>query len=341
MRVRERFFGNWDRGLTTISFSATIVGTIVTIFLVAYPNAIPHYIVIRDLLFWFALILMSLIVSGKFIRREEVIRNQINLLSSQYNLLSNQFKLSHDLVHNYRTELFYRYFQPNVQRQRFTGREWRIFRHLCEYITEGVKTSFYEYFRSKGIDIGTDLSIAVKLIITPEEVLEALAQVELSKEQQRQIKTKDQWFITVFRDSYTHIHSPLREKGLRIYNIDNNTAFRLLVRSQAAVFCCNNLQSLGVAYDNENKDWRNYYNATLVVPIRYLSRDGTQFRCYGVLAVDSLNEKNMTDLYNEVECKYILGHAADLLATFFLLLEVTNHTPNNGDPVANPAPAAY
>jgi hypothetical protein len=341
VRVRDRFFGNWDRGLTTVSFSATIVGTVVSVFLVAYPSAIPHYIVVRDLLFWFALILMSLIVSGKYIRREAVIRNQIDLLSSQYNLLSNQFKLSHDLVHNYRTELFYRYFQPQIQRQRFTDKELRIFRHLCSYITEGVKTSLYEYFRSKGIDIGTDLAISVKLIITPEEVLEALAQLQqLSPEQKKQIQAKDQWFITVFRDNYTHIHSPLREKGLKIYDTDNNTAFRLLVRSQAATFCCNDLQSLGIAYDNDKKDWRNYYNATLVVPIRYQSLDGTQFRCYGVLAVDSLNVMKITDLYNEVECKYILGHAADLLATFFLLLEATNHTPNNGDPVVNSAPVA-
>lgn len=333
MRVVDRFFGNWDRGLTTVSFSATIVGTIVSVFLVAYPRAVPQYILVRDLLFWFALILMSLVVSGKYIRRETVIRNQIELLSNQY-------KLSHDLVHNYRTELFYRYFQPQIQRRRFTEKEWRIFRHLCSYITDGVKTSFNEYFRSKGIDVGTDLAVSVKLIITPDEVLEALAQLhQLSQEQKQLIQAKDQWFITVFRDNYTHIHSPLREKSQTIYDIDKNTAFRNVVRSQADAYCCNDLQSLGAAYENENINWRDYYNATLVVPIRYLSLDRSHYRCYGILAVDSMNKKKLENLYNEVECKYILGHAADLLATFFLLLEVTNHSPNNGNLVENPASA--
>ena len=242
MRVRDRFFGNWDRGLTTVSFSATLLGSLVTIFLVAYPSAVPQYIVVRDILFWVALMLISLIVTGKYIRREVLIHNQIDLLSSQKSLLSNQFKLSHDLVHDYRTELFYRLFQPLVQRHRFTEKEGRIFRHLCGYITEDVKTSFYEYFRSREIDIGTDLTITVKLIITPEEVLEVLGS-ELSQQQQQQIQAKDQWFITVFRDNYTHIHSPLREKGQRIYDIDKNTAFRRLVRDQESGFCCNDLQS--------------------------------------------------------------------------------------------------
>jgi hypothetical protein len=340
VRVRDRFFGNWDRGLTSVSFIATILGSLVTIFLVAYPSAVPQYIAVRDILFWIALMLISLIVTGKHIRREVIIRTQIDLLSSQKNLLSNQFKLSHDLVHDYRTELFYRLFQPHVHRHRYTVKEWRIFRHLCAFITEDVKTSFTEYFKSRGIDIRRDIAIAVKLIITPDEVLDVLGQ-ELSQAQQEQIRAKDQWFITVFRDNYTHIHSPLREKGQRIYDIDNNTAFRRLVRTQESAFCSNDLQRLSAAYDNESKEWGKYYNATLVVPIRYLSLDGRHFRCYGVLAVDSLNEKKITDLYNEAECKYILGHAADLLATFFLLLEVTDYPTNYGGTLVNSAPAAH
>ena len=313
--VRDKLFGNWDRALTTVSFIATLVGSVVTVFLVAYPSAVPQYIVVRDILFWFALIFMSLIVAGKYIRRETLIRAQIDLLS-------NQFKLSHDLVHNFRTELFSTYFQPNVQRQRFTERERRIFSQLCAYVTEGVKTSFSEYFRSRGIDIGTDIALSVKLVMSPNEVLELLAQ-ELSQEQQQQVQAKDTWIITVYRDSYTHTHSINREIAQRIYDIDKNTAFRMLVRRrEVSAFCCNDLQSLGITYDNENEKWRFYYNAALVVPIRYLSLDGRQFRCYGVLAVDSLNEKKIPNLYNEVECKYILGHAADLLATFFVTAQV-------------------
>ncbi len=323
--VRDRFFGNWDRGLTTISFVATLVGAVITVFLVKYPDNVPQYITYRDLLFWFALILMSIVVVGKYIRREEVIRSQLDLLF-------NQFKLSHDLVHSYRDELFRWYFQPNIYRHKLTDRELSIFRHLCFYITENLKTSFSEYFKSRGIDIGNDLSVSVKLIITHKEVLDRF---KLSQEEQEKIRSKELWIITIYRDQYTHIHLPVREKGLKIYDIEKNTAFRRLVEDKMPAFCHNDLQSLGNVYENENKDWRKYYNAALVVPIRYLSADRQRYRCYGALAVDSLNEKKINDLYNH-QCEYILAHAADLLATFFLLLEFIEYIPTQVVPVVSP-----
>jgi hypothetical protein len=74
----------------------------------------------------------------------------------------------------------------------------------------------------------------------------------------------------------------------------------------------------------------------MVVPIRYLSSDRQRYRCYGALAVDSLNEKKISDLYNH-QCEYILAHAADLLATFFLLLEFIEYIPSNSGFVVSPA----
>jgi hypothetical protein len=249
--IRDRFFSNWDRLLTTISFIATLIGAIITVFLVKYPENVPQYISYRDLFFWFALLLISLVVVAKYIRREAVIRSQIDLLS-------NQFRLTHDLVHNYRDELFRWYFQPTVHRHKLTDNELRIFRHLCSFVTESVMISFSEYFKSRGIDIGNDLSVSVKLIITREEVLDRF---KLSQEEQQKIRSKEQWIITVYRDHYTHIHNPAREKGLKIYDIDNNTAFHNLGSLQQPVFRHNNLQSLGNLYQNENLEWRKNYNA--------------------------------------------------------------------------------
>ena len=125
---------------------------------------------------------------------------------------------------------------------------------------------------------------------------------------------------------------------MTIYDIDKNTDFRRLVGNKESAFFSNDLQRLKDAYENENNDWRQYYNATLVVPIRYLSSDKRQHRCYGLFAVDSLNKQKIKDLYNDKECKYILGQAADLLATFFLLLELTEYISIQAVPVASPKP---
>jgi hypothetical protein len=328
--LQDRFFGNWDRTLTSISFSATIVGAVITISLVTYPDKIPQYIVVRDLLFWTALILTSLVVVIKYVSREAQIR-------SEKDLLSDQFRLSRDLARNYRNELFHGYFQPNIQRHKFTETERKIFRHLCSQITDSVKTSFYEYFRSRGIKIGNDLSVSVKLILTSEEVLDRFT---LGQEEQKRVQSKDQWITTFHRDYYTYNHIDGRETGVEIYDIDKNTAFRHLIRFKESEFFHNNLQSLGVSYENENKNWYRYYNATLAVPIRYLSDDGRYYRCYGVLAIDSLNKKKIEDLYNNIECKYILDHAADLLATFFLFLEITEYMQKQGGTVITPATGA-
>ena len=210
-------------------------------------------------------------------------------------------------------------------------KERKAFRDLCSYITDDVRTAFSQYFKSKGIDIGNDISVSVKLIIRPEEV-SGLLYTKLNQEQQKEILLKDQWVITVYRDHYTHSHLKEREKGLRIYDVDKNTDVHLLVKSKQDVFFHNNLQSY-YGYENENLDWPRYYNSTLVVPIRYLSIDKQQYRCYGFLAIDSLNRKKQ-DLYNDNECKYILGHAADLLATFFLLFEFIEYIKTQQGAVA-------
>jgi hypothetical protein len=263
-------------------------------------------------------------IAAKHTLPQDVRRDQ-----KQINLLSNQYNRSYEMMHNFRNELFGSYFRPNVERRKFTYRDWKIFRRLCSYITEGVKASFLEFFSVKGIDIGNDLSVSVKLAITSQEVLEILGEnINLTQEQQQQIQSKDLWIVTVFRDYYTHIYNPPREKGTKIYDIDKNTVFRHLVILRETAFCHNDLQSLGEAYDNENNNWEKYYNATLAVPIRYISDYGKQFIFYGVLTVDSLNEKKIKDLFSDVQCKHILAHVADLLATYFLFLECSGPVPN-------------
>jgi hypothetical protein len=165
-----------------------------------------------------------------------------------------------------------------------------------------------------------DVSVSVKLIITPEEVMERF---QVKAEEERRIRSKDQWIITVYRDAYTHINFPMREKSQKLYEPEENTAFDLIIKKGYECFVHNNLQELGQSYENQNTSWHRFYNATIVVPIRYCGLDGKTCVNYGFLAADSLNEGKL-EIYDKDVCFHILAHAADVLATFFLALELAD-----------------
>ena len=68
--------------------------------------------------------------------------------------------------------------------------------------------------------------------------------------------------------------------------------------------------------------WKDQYNSTMIVPIRYCPSGHRNNKIFGLIAVDSMNSKKRP-LYENKECCDILGHAADLLANFFLLISIT------------------
>jgi hypothetical protein len=68
--IGNRFFGSWDRRLTTIAFVATLLGSLITIFLVKYPDNVPQYITFRDLFFWLALIIIVIVVISKYVQMQ-------------------------------------------------------------------------------------------------------------------------------------------------------------------------------------------------------------------------------------------------------------------------------
>lgn len=242
-------------------------------------------------------------------------------------LLSNQLKYSHYIVHNYRDELFRHYYQHIKRKHRLTTEDLDVFRKVCSHITDGVRTSLLEYFHARNIaDMGDDVSVSVKLIVPADQVVDWFS---LSQEEAEKVKTKEDWIITASRDSYTLNQHPDRELGLSVYDIWENTAFRRVVKDGERCFFHNELQSLGTAYENQNRDWKKYYNAAIVVPIRYQRVDRKRYKCYGLLCADSVNDAKR-NLYNDKECRHILSHAANLLATFFLNLELieNNHSPS-------------
>src|SRR5438309_1976878 len=114
--IRDKLFGTSGRTFTTISISFSIISIGLTVFYVNYSDKVPEYVAFRDLILWLALIILSVFLAGRYFYREAIIQRKTNFLSEQ-------LKLSQDLVHNYRNELFKSYYQPNVQRHKLTEKD--------------------------------------------------------------------------------------------------------------------------------------------------------------------------------------------------------------------------
>lgn len=316
MRVRwnpfRPFFSTFDRTVGSTSLVLTSISLLLTIFLVKAPDRVPQFIEVRDVTIVFGLMAAALFYAGKYIRREATFETQARLLARQYH----DFR---DIVRNYKNQLFREYFSDPGVYSRQEGQE-RVFRHLCGHITYGVRESFLQYERARGIEIGDDISVSVKLILKTDELLSIAGENSLGPDAKKRIEGSQatEWVTTVYRDPYTHRHHWEREKAQRVYDITRNTAFLNIVQHGQPEFVSNDLQALGQAYMNENSNWQQQYNATIVVPIGYSGDQEGQSQCWGLLAVDSVNNTK-ANLFDTDESRYIASHAADLLSTFFLL----------------------
>jgi hypothetical protein len=236
---------------------------------------------------------------------------------------------SYLMVHNFRGELFKAYQSLVAQNGpvNMTDKDYNLFQNICRFITDGVRASLIEHFKTRGIDIGENVAVTVKLVISSDQIIDLSS---FTNYDEAKIRTRPQWVITVFRDTYTYTN--YREErevgGVVIYNISDNTAFRNIYEGGNEYFLHNDLKSLNDsgAYLNENPNWQKYYNASLVVPIQYQDKlEPGQRLCYGFLAADSKNNGEQ-HLYNSEDCLLIMRQAAELLTIFFLLLILTHPT---------------
>lgn len=259
---------------------------------------------------------------------KNVIKDHEEYIELLQQCLSDQHQHAYLITHRYR-DIIFKHFQPLVLNEpliEFTEEDLDLFEKILFFITGSIRASFQNYFRGRRIDINEDLAITVKLII-PSELVINLFRNSASPVVREEIKREEQWVITVFRDPYTYekFHDQREVRGKKLYNIGKNTAFHTIVTNHQSCFCCNDLQSLGDSYKNENVNWKKFYNSTLVVPIRYqLSEITGEYNYFGFLAVDSLNKKGL-ELYDDKECRAILSHAANLLSNFFLSLALLKY----------------
>ena len=97
--------------------------------------------------------------------------------------------------------------------------------------------------------------------------------------------------------------------------IKDNTAFDAVAYHLEKAYCSNDLVALGGKYRNTSRRWEDKYNATMVVPIRYLpEKSKGELMLFGFLAVDS-NNADRIDLFSSAldsEHMNIMGGSADI-----------------------------
>lgn len=282
----------------------------------------------RDLIFLFGFLLITLVIYGRYSKRERVFKNQRSYLSE---VISRNQKI----VACYHKDLFECFWEQALitvpENACFSRDEIHRYSAICQSVANSIRDSLLFYFRSLSIDLDGKLSVSVKLIVNTEYLLNTFGK---DPEKRAKFEKNKQWIITFARDQASIDQG--REVGGCIYTIDSNSAYQYLFNSDEVYFCSDNLSSQD-GYLNETDNWRKFYNAAIVVPIRY-NPAGKSTLSYGFLTVDSPNihgKSLFLDKHHLVhkECLDVLLHAADILATHSLILRIqTIALPASTDP---------
>ncbi len=320
--LRELLYGNWDRVATNLSLLLSATSLLVTVYLVKAPQDVPRFITVRDVLVVSVLFLIIGVLAAKNFRRDLIIRDQLSRIERQRRqlaemggYLSGAFTRFYRIIRDFNEEL-YRHLYPIIPSDwefQLIEKQRELFHHICRSLTAEVRDAFIEYFKTQQIDVGNDIAVTVKLIIQSKDVVNL---IERDEERNRAAQ-KDYWVLTVYRDPVTYReHKYDREVVNRLYDIAENTDFDIIVNHRQVHFLSNDLSSYD-GYRNENPEWSNHYNSTLVVPLKYEDPRSGRRKYFGFLSVDSMNKDNRP-LYDETGCVNILGHAAAVLTNFVL-----------------------
>lgn len=342
---KEYLFGTPDRKYTFISTVMSIISTFVSVYVYKFPEGTPYIIVARDIFMFFSLLTICGVLIYKYGKRDvhlsglnknlinlnteltnenNDLHEEINNLNSTFNIrlgskLSEQYVYFHNIVHKFRDDMYRSYIDDIPDDFYLIGKNLEAFCRICHSITSSVKKSVKEYliFRDVRINDYDDLCVTVKLILTSNNALEVYG-TTLDKVLGGYIHKKDRWIVTVYRDPETYEKwRQEREVGNRLYDVEDNSAFVHIYRKKRSYFYSDDLASMGESYVNENPLWRQMYNATLVVPIRYYSSEKDIHKVFGFISIDSLN-RDKNNLFVNNSTRFIVGHAADLMASFFL-----------------------
>jgi len=184
---------------------------------------------------------------------------------------------------------------------------------LCDIIEKQIRTKSANEEVAVSIKAFVNEGNAKKILINDSTTIQDIENIINSDD-------KQQYIITLARDSKTIKNNPNREIKTKYFGVTRNSDFSRIIGGEDYFYSNDlNYESEENGYINESPNWRVNYNATAVVPIYYLPRGKSERQIFGFLTVDSLNNAD-GKLFNRKDTIPILEFGAELLTIIFLNL---------------------
>lgn len=304
--IKNIFLGTTDRVIATISIAITLIGTVATIFTVTYPEKIPYFLFLRDIVVVFCLVAIIMFLLVKTIKQNMQLVEYYNSFGKYNIALYKLLALNHNVTHSFRDESV-NFFSRRKNGQPDKENYRKFFDAIAHSITLDCQKTFLNYLCVQYPKNDFNISVSIK-IITSVDVFEQSSGKKVEAVEKRKITKAGGLVYTAFRDPETHEMQKERETNQNYYMISLNTAFDTIYNHKHDVYANDNLTALGATYKNENSRRSEFYNATIVAPLRW---NGI---CFGFMAVDSLNPDGLC-LFQRKEAKEIIATYADLMAS--------------------------
>lgn len=185
--------------------------------------------------------------------------------------------------------------------KRYSLNLFDLYKKYCSDMLEEVKRLETAYIKIKGYDV--KIAVSLKLFDKP-----YVYNVD---------RRTDIHVYTAFRDKDTYNDKdeqglPKREIGQILYSIDLNDDFTACLTKE--VFYVNNVTRQTVNYRNEHSDFDNFYNSSIVVPIRINMSNGNR-KFFGYLCCDCMNHNTTYKVFDKGAAQYLFAFAQNF-ATF-------------------------
>lgn len=212
---------------------------------------------------------------------------------------------------------------------------------IAQGILDGTKNLLHAYFRTNGIELGSDLSGSIKLIVSGKELTRFMKSSDGSEFDisgahvhgtRERIRQEREYLITFLRDSATRSQHKDREIRQRIYSLTANTAFKNVLGGERPWWACDDIERFkkerphGEVYENQNEQQSSHYNSARAAAIRFYDSQNHEVFKFGVLCFDSINPGKI-ELFETHEVREICAFAADLLALILFSVRLYKNAP--------------
>lgn len=170
-----------------------------------------------------------------------------------------------------------------------------LFNRFLSNVTVKLKDTLETYLREKGCSL--EVSISVKQFIKKNNTPKTI---------------DDFGVITIFRDAETYSKNK-RETKRKIYSINKNTDF--LHCLYYPCYLKNNINPNDTTYNNEHEGFSEFYNCTIVVPIRRDYKDMMHF--FGYLTCDILNDDLSRNNLLDDKMAEVMSTTANIIGMFY------------------------